>query len=322
MELPFKGNKINLGEGRNWVILAVSLLLAFFMWSVMKLSRNYSSYIRYHVEVTSSIPGRTNSAVSSDELVIGAKSKGFDILQNTRNSGANVLHLASVDPKHFHKSQRGKDEFYLLPDDIRQVIQDALGSDVTVESFATDTLHFTFPVQSNRKVPVQIHSAITYDEQFMPIGEMSIRPDSILVYGEEEIISQITSVAAKTISAKDVKRSLNGVVKLIPINGVRFSHEEVFYTMEVERYVENTIKVPVVVEDAPAYANVAIVPGEVTIKYRQVFGNGLRFSQQDFTVGVKYDDILLNNVVKPQILKAPEQVLEVWIEPKFVECIL
>jgi hypothetical protein len=27
-------------------------------------------------------------------------------------------------------------------------------------------------------------------------------------------------------------------------------------------------------------------------------------------------------VVKPQILKAPEQVLEVCIEPKFVECIL
>ena len=115
MELPFKGNKIHLGEGRNWVILAVSLLLAFFMWSVMKLSRNYSSYIRYHVEVTSSIPGRTNSAISVDELVIGAKSKGFDILQNSRNSGNNLLHLASVDPRHFHKSPKGKMSSIFFP---------------------------------------------------------------------------------------------------------------------------------------------------------------------------------------------------------------
>lgn len=322
MELPFKGNKIYLGEGRNWVILAVSLLLAFFMWSVMKLSRNYSSYIRYHVEVTSSIPGRTNNAVSVDELVIGAKSKGFDILQNTRHSGENMLYLSSVDPRHFHKSSGGKDEFYLLPDDVRQAIQDALGSDITVESFATDTLYFNFPVQSNRKVPVQIHSAITYDDQFMPLGEMTIRPDSVLVYGEEETISHINAVAARTISGKDVRRSLNGVAKLIPISDVRFSHEEVFYTLEVGRFVENTLKVPVVILDAPAYANVAIVPQEVTLKYRQEFGGGLRFSPQDFTVGVKYDDILLNDVVKPQIVKAPAQVLDMSIAPKFVECIL
>lgn len=322
MELPFKGNKIYLGEGRNWVILVVSLLLAFFMWSVMKLSRNYSSYIRYHVEVTSSIPGRTNSAVSVDELVIGAKSKGFDILQNSRNSGNNMLHLSDVDPKHFHKSSGGKDEFYLLPDDVRQAIQDALGSDITVESFVTDTMYFNFPVQSNRKVPVQIHSAITYADQFMPMGGMTIRPDSVLIYGEEEKISQISAVAARTISGKDVKRSLNGVAKLIPISDVRFSDEEVFYTLEVGRFVENTIKVPVAIIGAPAYANVAIIPQEVTLKYRQEFGSGLRFSQQDFTVGVKYDDILLNDVVKPQIVKAPVQVLDVWMEPKFVECIL
>ncbi len=322
MELPFKGNKIHLGEGRNWVILAVSLLLAFFMWSVMKLSRNYSSYIRYHVEVTSSIPGRTNSAISVDELVIGAKSKGFDILQNSRNSGNNLLHLASVDPRHFHKSPKGKDEFYLLPDDIRQSIQDALGSDITVESFATDTLYFNFPVQSNRKVPVQIHSAITYGDQFMPMGEIAIRPDSILIYGEEGVISHISAVTARTINGKDVKRSLNGVAKLIPINDVRFSEEEVFYTLEVVRFVENTVKVPVVITDAPSYANVAVIPQEVTLRYRQPFGSGLRFSSQDFSVGVEYDDVLRSDVVKLRLIKAPQQVLNVTVEPKFVECIL
>ena len=322
MILPFKGNRMIFGEGRNWLILAVSLLLAFFMWSVMKLSRNYSSYIRYHVEVTSSIPGRTNSAVSLDELVIGAKSKGFDILQNTRNSGENIIHLASVDPKFFHQQSPQGDIFYLLPDDLHQYIQDALGNEIKVESFATDTLYFVFPVQSYRKVPVQIHSVITYKDQFMPMSQMTIKPDSILIYGEEAAISQINAVTARTINGKDLRRSLNGVAKLVPINNVRFSEQEVFFTLEVGRYVENTIKVPITIVDAPAYANVAIIPQEITLKYRQEFGSGLRFSQQDFVVGVKYDDIMASDVVKPQIIKAPDQVLGISIEPKFVECIL
>lgn len=85
---------------------------------------------------------------------------------------------------------------------------------------------------------------------------------------------------------------------------------------------ENSIKVPVVILDAPSYANVAIIPQEVTLKYRQSFGSGLRFLQQDFTVGIKYDDILLNDVVKPQLVKAPLQALDISVEPKFVECIL
>ena len=183
MALPFKGNRIAFGEGRNWLILAVSLLLAFFMWSVMKLSRNYSSYIRYHVEVTSNIPGRTNCAVSVEELVIGAKSNGFDILHNTRNSGKNILHLTEVDPKFFHKVSSEGDQFYLLPDDIRQAVQDALGNEIKVESFATDTLYFVFPVQSYKKVPVQVQSVITCQDQYMPMSPMLIRPDSILIYG-------------------------------------------------------------------------------------------------------------------------------------------
>ena len=322
MILPFKGNKKIFGEGRNWLILSVSLLLAFCMWSVMKLSRNYSSYIRYHVEVTSSIPGRTNKAVSEDELVIGAKSKGFDILQNTRNSGSNLLHLASIDPKFFHKASEEGDLFYLLPDDLRQQIQDALGNEIMVESFATDTLYFSFPVQSYKKVPVQVHSVITYKDQFMPMSQMTIKPDSILIYGEESAISQINAVAARTINGKDLRRSLNGVARLIPITNVRFSTEEIFYTLEVGRYVENTLKVPITIIGAPAYANVAIVPQEVTLKYRQAFGSGLRFAQQDFVVGVEYDEILSNDVVKPKIVKAPQQVLGVSVEPKFVECIL
>ena len=321
MHLPFKENKI-FGEGRNWIILVFSLLLAFFMWSVMKLSRNYSAYIRYHVEVVSNIPGRSNKSVSADELVIGAKSKGFNILQNTRGRGENILHLSGVDPRFFHKCPGDGDDFYFLPDDHKQAIQDALGSDITVESILTDTLYFKFPVQSNRKVPVEVRSVVSFEDQFMPLSGITIRPDSVLIYGDESVISQVESVNTLTISAKDVKRTINGVIGIAQISGVRMSEDRVYYNLEVGRFVEHTVKVPVVIVDAPSYANVAIVPPEVTLKYRQPFGNAGKLNVQDFTVGISYDDVLKYDVVKPQIIKVPAQVLDVSVYPKFVECIL
>jgi hypothetical protein len=322
MILPVKGERKIWGGGRNWIILVFSLLLAFFMWSIMKLSANYSSYVRYRIEASTNIPGRSNTAVSTDVLVIGAKSTGFHIIQNLQGDQGNALLLDEIDAKHFHKYREDGDLFYLLPDNIRQKIQDALGADVKVESLATDTLFFEFPVQGNRKVAVVASSAIKYGKQFMPYSEIILKPDSVLIYGDEAVISNIHHVTTQAIKSNDTQHSLSGVVKLNPLKGVRFSQEEIFYSQEVGRFVEHTVNVPVTIGNAPSYANVAIVPQEVTIKYRQPFVGASAYSQQDFSVVVEYDEILRKDVVKPNVARMPEGILTIDMEPKFVECVL
>ena len=322
MVLPVKGKLKMFGGGRNWIILVFSLLLAFFMWSIMKLSANYSSYVRYRLTVTTDIPGRKNVAESGDVLVIGAKSTGFRIIQNLQDKEALTLLVEGVDHKHLHKYGQEGDMFYLIPDNIRQKIQDALGADIKVETLATDTLFFIFPEQGGRKVPVEPKSIITYGKQHMPYSKLLLKPDSVFIYGDAGVISGIDRVYTQAIRNKNVSGSISGIVELAPMDGVRFSVEEVFYSQEIGRYVENTVKVPVTIGDAPSYANVAVIPQEVTIRYRQQFGKSVSLSPQDFAVEVGYDEIMLKDVVKPRAVKMPEGILEYEIEPKFVECVL
>lgn len=308
------------GGGRNWLILVFSLLLAFFMWSVMKLSGNYSSYMRYHVGVTTHIEGRKGSAIAEDVLVIGAKSTGFTILKN-RDKKAETLLLDEVDPRLF-RQYGGGDFFYLLPDDIKQPVQDVLGKEITVESFATDTLLFRFPLQTNRKVPVRVKEMISYKGQYMPYSDMVVRPDSILVYGNEEVIGKIHEVETKIIKIKGAAGAVSGVIEIVPVDGVRFSHDEVFYTQEAGRYVEQRVKVPVTILDLPPYANVAVVPQEVELRFRQPFGAVVKYDISDFQVAVDYNSILMKDVARPTITKMPEGILSVSTEPVFVEFVL
>ncbi len=322
MNLPVKGNIRLMGEGRNWIILVVSLLLAFFMWSIMKLSRKYSSYVRYKVEVVSNIPGRKNVSVSEDVLVIGAKSTGFRIMQNMQEKGSGTLVLEDIDPRHFHQYAPESDIFYIIPDNLKQKIQDVLGTDMQVESFATDTLFFRFPEQSNKKVPVVANSVVTYGSQYMPYGPILLKPDSVLIYGDKELISQIEHITTGAINSKNVSKPLSGVIGLNQINGVRTSVDEVFYAQEVGRFVEHVVKVPVTIGNAPSYANVAVVPQEVSLRLRMPFGAISSFSVQDFSVEIEYDEILRKDVLKPVIVRKPEGILQLDMEPKFVECIL
>ncbi len=322
MNLPVKGNMKFMGGGRNWIILVFSLLLAFFMWSIMKLSGRYSSYVRYRVEVSTDIPGRKDVSLSDDVIVIGAKSTGFRILQNRREKGRGTLVLENVDARHFHQYGVESDVFYILPDNIRQKIQDLLGTDMQVESFATDTLFFRFPEQSNKKVPVVANSLVSYGRQYMPYGRMVIKPDSVFIYGDKELISQIGHVATNAIKDGNVSGSLSGVIGLARLSGVRISADEVFYSQEVGRFVEHVVKVPVTIGNAPSYANVAVVPQEVTIRFRVPFGNIAAYTAQDFAVEVEYDEILRRDVVKPAVTRQPEGILQLDMDPKFVECIL
>lgn len=312
--------KINLmGEGRNWVILVFSLLLAFFMWGIMKLSDSYSSYVKYRLEVTSNIEGRKDVAQSTDVLIIGAKSTGFKILQN---DGGSLLKIGNVDSRFFHRHYQSQDMFYLIPDDIKQTIQDALGADIAVEMFATDTLFFEFPLQANKKVPVVAASMITCADQFMPYAPLQLKPDSLLIYGDESVISLVEEVSTGVVKARNADRTITGMVKINPVQGIRFSEDEVMYTQEIGRYVEHVVKVPVTIDNAPSYANVAIIPQEVTVRYRQPFGSVQRFTVKDFPVALDYNEVLRRDVLKPVMKSVPEGVLQVEIEPKFVECVL
>ncbi len=322
MRLPFKGYKSLMGEGRNWIILVFSLLLAFFMWSIMKLSGSYSAYIKYRLEVTSNIEGRSSEAHSEDLLVIGAKAKGFNILQNINGNEGHVLRIENVDARHFRRYMGSEDIFYLFPDDIRQDIQDALGSDIKVESLATDTLFFHFSVQANKKVPVVANSFVTYRKQYMPFSKGVIRPDSVLIYGNKEDLAGIDHVTTHAVNGRNVWKPITAVLKINPIEGIRFSTDEVLYTMEIGRYVESTVKVPVTIENAPSYANVAIIPQEVVIRYRYPFGKQVEYTATDFAVTLQYDDILRSDVVKPLLSKFPAILIEADFEPKFVECVL
>lgn len=311
-----------MGGGRNWIILVFSLLLAFFMWSIMKLSANYSSYIRYNLEVTTNLEGRKNHSKSTDVLMVGAKSSGFKILQNRHDDLTMSLLLEDVDTKHFHQYGPDQEMFYLLPESIKQKIQDAIGLDIKVEQLATDTLFFRFPLQSNKKVPVEANSLITYSRQYMPYTAINLKPDSVYVYGDLAVLQGIDKVMTQPIKSRNVSGSVTGVVGLIPIADVRFSAEEVLYSQEVGRYVEYSVKVPVTIGNAPSYANVAIIPQEVTVRCRVAFPGSETVSAQDFAVEVEYDEILRKDVVKPVVTRMPEKILKLTVEPAFVECVL
>ena len=88
-------NKFFTRRGGDLIILAFSLLLAFFMWSMFRMTKRYSAVLNYKVVVESNIAGHARSAISENSLVIRGQATGFFIFQQRsgESSGKNNIVL-------------------------------------------------------------------------------------------------------------------------------------------------------------------------------------------------------------------------------------
>lgn len=306
-----------------WIIFIFSLLLAFFMWSIQRFSQKYTTYVNYQIVVEAPLSGRAQSNISKDLLLVKGRCSGFYVLKQYFTSNNNPRLKIELNSNQLYRLDANSDLFYVRSSQISSKIQDAIGQDFECEGFITDTLFFSIPIESYKKVPVVVNSSLEYMGQFMPLNNISLKPDSILIYGEAATIGRVDSLYTKLISKSAINADISGIVELKSIKGITMSEKEVYYSQRVVRYVESSVMLPVSILNLPENINMTLLPSMVKVKYRAPFGAENKITASDFLVAVDYNQIeSVGGGVKPFIVREPKGVFGVVIDPIFVESIV
>ena len=309
--------------GRQLLLFVFCLFLASFVWVVHKMSGEFSHVFQYKIQASTNIAGRKSLSVSENEITLRAKSSGFYILQQRYSPKKGVLNL-EINSRLFSKLPE-EEIFYLMTSDIRESITEGLSEKISVEYVATDTLKFLFPVETSKVVPISLRRRVTYRGQYMPVGEIRLKPDKILLYGEESLLDKVDSVVTRPVYLNDINAPVTDIVALEKISGLRYSDEEVYYTINVERYVEERIDLPVLVINIPDSVSVLTSPSEVAITYRVSFKNAKSFrGEESIELIADYHDMTGTNssMLKVKAIGDMSTILEYKIEPPFLEAIV
>jgi hypothetical protein len=252
---------------KNWVQFLLCLLFSASIWLVLNLSQNYVAIVSVPIVARSNIEGR--AAVSQSEATASAQvsATGFrHILMGRAHRRAKQVTFASTDFRRV-----GGDRFSLSNTALYRYASQLYGDGVTVESFISEDLEFTFAEETYKKVPVRPALTVLFLPQYMAQKPMSLQPDSVLVYGEPARLENITSVPTKPLELADVRSSVHGKIKLETPSGVRLSHDECVYSVEVTRYVEVRAEVKIETRNVPAHVDLAVLPSTATAVFRCVF---------------------------------------------------
>ena len=157
----------------------------------------------------------------------------------------------------------------------------------------------------------------------LPLYEMGMEPDSVLVYGEPHRIEKIDYVYTNPIKIADVSSGIHGMSRLEPIRGIRFSEDAIHYSADVVRYVEINRTVPVTGRNVPEDKYMMVYPPYVDVRFRCTFpytGN----PEDDVDFFIDYEDFLNSRsgkcVVRTDDL--PAGVIGYSAEPQIFECVV
>lgn len=311
-------------KGREWLLLLFSLFLAFFIWFIHNLSLPYSVFLEYQVTVKTNFEGRASVSTSDDVLIIRGKTDGFYILSQRMRPNKRMELVINTDAKYLHTEIYDDDAFYASIEDIKGDIVESLGNEVELEFIITQWLNFKFPKVTSKKVPIVPKYSITCKDQYMQVGDISLKPDSVIISGGYDVLSSVDSVLTESISLSQLDRPAQGLARLVSIRNVTFSEMRTYYSLDVERYIEQSVTVNVTASDVPIGKELIVLPSELIVTFRRSFDVKRDYSASDFPYVVDYGDYLnsIDSKLVPKLLQMPDGVFNTSIAPSFVDCLL
>jgi hypothetical protein len=312
---------ISYERGRQVLLFLFCLFLAFVLWAIRNLSDYYSVNLNYSVHVIAQKKGHSAEAFADNKLSITGRASGFYILQNRFGIQGNVITL-SVPGRLLKPVYGTEDKFFFVVGEVSDLIANALSGHVEIEFYTSDTLYLTLPRQSHRNIPVAVDYTARFKDQYMPVGKIKISPSTVTVYGDISLLQNIDSVRTKHLTFDHLSSTRSGIVELLPVRGLRFETKDIYYTLEVVRYVENSITIPIEPINVPEGKYVKFFPNSVKVKYRIPFSDKQSRENTIFAATIDYKEITasISNTVKPMVAGLPESVLSVELDPKFIKC--
>lgn len=273
-------------SGRDLAVFLLALLLAFSIWLIHNLGLKYNDYLTVSVQAQSNIEGHADISLNTSDVIARCRATGYKVIMSDIRARRRPV-AVTFDPSVMRHLDG--DTFYVLSSDLTEYTHLIFGDGVTLDYFVSDSVFFRFPEVDYKKVPVQPVYSVSYLPQHINTGELQVIPDSVTLYGTTRVLDNIDKVMTEPIKHSSLSSDIQGVCRLERIKDVRMSVSEVHYLLDVSRFVEMTMTLPVTVENVPSDKKLIPFPSKADVVMRLTYplesepeGLGLKVDYNDF----------------------------------------
>ena len=306
-------------KNRKVYVFFICFVIASMFWLLLALTKDYSSTYEVSVTYENFPPHMIVTNELPKKLSLNVKTSGYRLISMSSSAEDNVLSIDVLSLTGIESGVKSISSEMLAQNFIQQ-----LGTDVEIASIMPDSILFDISTSINIKLPVRVNLEVTFEKQFDAVSPVKINPDSVTVTMPQSQIGRINWIETERIAAQKLRSSLKRNIKLIAPPGTTLSVNEAELELEVEKFTEGTVSVPVSLVNVPKGLQVKIFPDRVTAKYLVALSMYDKVKPDMFSVIADASESSSGNGDKldVQVVSSPAFVRSVAWQPLKVDFIL
>jgi YbbR domain-containing protein len=252
--------KLSATERRRVSAFLTCLVLAFFAWIFTILSNPYSYTVKGLLAFKNAPQKRAFHSLQADSVKVIVNGNGWDMLfakMNLQNKQITV-DLKTLENK----------SYIVLSSQLEQInIKKEISQQIT--GFNPDTLYFDFSNRKEKRVPVELVSALHFQHQFSQSGNPIIKPAYVIINGPSDIIDKISVWKTDSLKLDSIGETVHTSLMLqhVTEGNVSIYPKSVLVTLPVDEFTEKTLLIPVKLINNNNYYDVKVFPLKVKVTF-------------------------------------------------------
>jgi YbbR domain-containing protein len=307
---------------RKVVTFLCCVFISILFWLLTALSKEYTITLSYPADYVNPPKDKVVSNDLPEKIYIDIRSKGFFLLAYKFKEAKTVY----VDLKDSRPLGIKKNNYYLLSNSQINKITGQFSSRIKILNISPDTIFLNFNKKITKLVPVKSNLSIAFDNLYQQTDTTTLAPAFIAISGAADVINKVDHVETKPLVVNNINSSREIAISVInpSRNGdIQMSTSEVKAIVNVKKYTEATIELPIEAVNLPIGYSLKSFPDKVIVKYNVAFDSYDKINAQQFRAIIDYKKAEANsNKLKIILEKYPKEIRAIKLNPEKVEYIL
>lgn len=310
--------KVERTNKHSFFTFLVFLAISTAAWFLVKLSENYVTQTTYRLLL---VEAPADKWVSSDAQTVkmSLNIDGFHTLRYKmiREPNRVVTIFLNEVPYRLESGNTYSFSSQYVAEKVAESL-DINASDITVNDAK---IYFTMDALKSKVLPVDLQSDITPQRQYDVYGIPMLDPSSVTIFGPQEVIDTIKVVRTKMLSMSNVNQNFSATVPLDLLDGlIRSNIKEVKVDVQVEKYTELDVEVPIKVTDS---LKVRFFPETMSVKCLVAMKDYNTILPDNFSVSVNMEQLkAMQPLLDVRLVTWPPSVQVLGTRPDKVEYLI
>jgi len=311
---------VKLRNNKRVIVFLICLAIATTLWFLNALGKDYAATVSYPVKYVNPPDNRFLANQTPVKLDLKIEGQGFTIIRYKMMSFSPII----LDIEQVIANLESNSGTYRVPGkNLIREVSSQLSTEIQINEISPEILEIVLDSLITKTVPVELDIEVEFVPQFNLKNPIKTVPDKVDITGPAIAMENISAVKTKVNITNKLETGISQEIELIHPERTTISPEKVNLIIEVEKYTEKELKIPVEIIHKPDKVRIKLFPSEVKVLFMVGLSRFETIKPADFAVSVDYNSIAENaNNLNILLYKRPDFIQGVRLNPEKVEFLI